>query len=435
MHHPGSARARGAVAGALGARGAELARAGARAGALAGERRGRVALEALALGDARRAAGDRTRVVGARRARRRARARGVLARRARHARVLPGGGGEAALGARHAVAGEGGVGDVARRAQHEPRRLEPLLRHRIVRGELDIERARRRDDRRGQLGPRQRGDRRRVGVGAVVDAHKVSVLLHIEAGEEEAHLRVRLRRLQQPRAHGVVGVRAGARREGAARVGERDDAAGGRARRRHHPHVAEGRLGGADAAEDVELLVDQRGGVAPPRRRRLAHRERPRPAERVEVEHAHVVHLRLRVLAAEDVELLADDVRAVAVLAGRLVAVGLQRAPLERARVELVRVAEQPAARPHPAEDVQPVVGERRRVPLPRRRRRAPAAPTAVHTSETRSRVWRSSSGDDSSSLPPKRKSASPTRVSVWYERAAGRDTCAISAQKPSCVS
>ena len=154
------------------------------------ERRGLRRRHAL-LGDARRAAGDRTRVVGARRARRRARARGVLARRARHARVLAGGGGEAALGARHAVAGERGVCDVARRAQHEPRRLEPLLRHRIVRGELDVERARRRDDRRGQLGPRQRGDRRRVGVGAVVDAHKVGVLLHIEAREEEAHLRVR----------------------------------------------------------------------------------------------------------------------------------------------------------------------------------------------------------------------------------------------------
>ena len=126
-----------------------------------------------------------------------------------------------------------------------------------------------------------------------------------------------------------------------------------------------------DAAEDVDLLCDERGGVTPARPRWPAHAAGDRPAQGVEVQHAHVVELALAGRATEDVHAIVHCGGGVSVAAGRQRSGSLQCAPGDPVRVELVHVVQEGVACSLAAEEVEVRAALGQCVPLARRRRGA----------------------------------------------------------------
>jgi len=140
---------------------------------------------------------------------------------------------------------------------------------------------------------------------------------------------------------------------------------------RHRPDVGKHLLPLVDAAEDVDLLCDERGGVTPARPRRPAHAAGDRPAQGVQVQHAHVVELALAGRAAEDVHAIVHCGGGVPVAAGRQLSGSLQCAPGDPVRVELVHVVQEGIACSLASEEVEVRAALGQGVPLARRRRGA----------------------------------------------------------------
>ena len=108
--------------------------------------------------------------------------------------------------------------------------------------------------------------------------------------------------------------------------------------------------------------------MAPARPRWPAHAAGARPAQGVEVQHAHVVELALAGRPAEDVHALFHCGGGVSVAAGRPLSGSLQRPPGDPVRIELVDVVQEGTACSLAAKEVEVRAALGQGVPLPRRR-------------------------------------------------------------------